>query len=48
MDGEWEAGPLYAGTTVALINSIEPVGEMLAGTAAEAESTLKRISSYIR
>ncbi len=48
MDGEWEAGPLYAGTSAALINSIEPVGEILAGTAAEAESTLKRIFSYIR
>lgn len=48
MDGEWEAGPLYAGTTAALITSVEPVGDVLARTADEAEAALKRSFGYLQ
>lgn len=48
MDGEWEAGPLYAGTSAALITAIEPVGDLLIRTVAEAEAALKKISGYVR
>jgi len=42
MDGDWEAGPLYAGTSAALINAIEPVGSLLARISAEAEAALRQ------
>ena len=48
MDGDWEAGPLYAGTSAALITAIEPVGELLARTGAEAEAILRRNIEYVR
>lgn len=48
MDGEWEAGPLYAGTSAALINAVEPVGEVLARIAAEAEAAFSRSFDYLQ
>jgi nitronate monooxygenase len=42
MDGDWEAGPLYAGTSAALVRTIEPVANILADTEAEAEIALRR------
>ena len=47
MEGEWEAGPLYAGTSAALINKVEPVGQMLTRITAEAEAALQRSTGYI-
>jgi nitronate monooxygenase len=47
MDGDWEAGPLYAGTSAALITSIEPVGQLLARINAEAEAALRRNIDYL-
>jgi hypothetical protein len=35
MDSDWEAGPLYSGTSAALINSVEPVSQLLPRTSAE-------------
>lgn len=48
MDGEWEVGPLYAGTTAALINAIEPVGVVLERTVTEAEASLRRGFDYLQ
>jgi nitronate monooxygenase len=48
MDGDWEAGPLYAGTSAALITAVEPVGQLLTRTAAEAEAALRRNADYLR
>lgn len=48
MDGEWEAGPLYAGMSAALITDVQPVGEMLTRIVAETEAALQRSSGYIR
>ncbi|MBA2743266.1 MAG: nitronate monooxygenase [Chthoniobacterales bacterium] len=42
MDGDWEAGPLYAGTSTALIRAIEPAGRLLERIDAEAEAVLRR------
>jgi len=42
MDGDWEAGPHYAGTSAALVRTIEPVASILAHTEAEAELALRR------
>ena len=47
MDGDWEAGPLYAGTSAALITSIEPVGQLLARINAEVEAALRRNIDYL-
>ncbi len=47
MDGDWEAGALYAGTSVALITEIEPVGQLLARTSAEAEAALRLNIDYV-
>ena len=47
MDGDWEAGPLYAGTSAALITSIEPVGQLLARINTEAEAALRRNIDYL-
>ncbi|MDI1266010.1 MAG: nitronate monooxygenase [bacterium] len=47
MDGDWEAGPLYAGTSASLIPSIEPVGRILARIDAEAESALRTGVGYL-
>lgn len=40
MEGDWEAGPLYAGTSAALIHRIEPVADLLSRMTAEAERAL--------
>jgi hypothetical protein len=42
MDSDWEAGPLYSGTSAALINSVEPVSQLLPRTSAESEAALRR------
>jgi nitronate monooxygenase len=47
MDGDWEAGPLYAGTSAALVTSIEPVGQLLERTNAEAEAAPRRNIDYL-
>jgi nitronate monooxygenase len=47
MDGDWEAGPLYSGTSAALINSVEPVGQLLARTSAESEAALRRSIDHL-
>lgn len=47
MDGDWEAGPLYAGTSAALITAVEPVSQVLARTGAEAEAALRRNVDYL-
>ena len=47
MDGDWEAGPLYAGTSAALVHAIEPVGELLARIGAEAEAALRRNIDFV-
>ena len=44
MDGDWEAGPHYAGTSAAVVRTIEPVADILARTEAEAEKALRRAS----
>lgn len=48
MDGEWEAGPLYAGMSAALIAAVEPLSEVLARTTAEAEAATRKSSGYLR
>ena len=42
MDGDWEAGPHYAGMSAALIRAIEPVADILARTENDAELALRR------
>jgi nitronate monooxygenase len=42
MDGDWEAAPLYAGTSAALIDKVEPIAAILARLAADAEAALTR------
>jgi nitronate monooxygenase len=42
MDGDWEAGPLYAGSTCALIKSIEPVGQIIQRISWEADDALRQ------
>jgi nitronate monooxygenase len=42
MEGDWEAGPLYAGLSTGLIRSVEPVGTVLHQIAADAEVALQR------
>ena len=48
MDGDWEAGPLYAGTCAALIRAIEPAGRLLTRIGAEAEAALRRNLDYLQ
>lgn len=48
MDGDWEAGPLYAGLSATLIQAVKPVGELLAQIDDEAETALRRNMSYLR
>ena len=40
MHGDWEAGPLYAGTSAALIRRVEPVADIVSRMATEAETAL--------
>jgi nitronate monooxygenase len=47
MDGDWEAGPLYSGTSAALINPVEPVSQLLARTSAESEAALRRSIDHL-
>jgi nitronate monooxygenase len=42
MDGDWEAGPHYAGTSAALVRAIEPVADILMRTETEAEKALRQ------
>ncbi|MBR0733173.1 nitronate monooxygenase [Bradyrhizobium japonicum] len=44
MEGEWEAGPLYAGASTQLVHQILPVDDILAGIVDEAERELARVS----
>ena len=48
MDGDWEAGPLYAGLSATLIQAVKPVGELLAQIDDEAENALRKNVSYLR
>jgi nitronate monooxygenase len=41
MDGDWEAGPLYAGSTCALIKTIESVGQIVQRMTREAHEALQ-------
>jgi nitronate monooxygenase len=47
MDGDWEAGPLYAGTSAALVRSVEPVADLVARISTEAETALAQGCSRI-
>ncbi len=47
MDGDWEAGPLYAGTSAALVRRVEPVADIVARIATEAETALAQSQSWI-
>ena len=40
MEGNWEPGPLYAGTSCALVRAIEPLDQLLERIVAEAEVAL--------
>jgi nitronate monooxygenase len=43
MDGDWEAGPHYAGTSAALVHSVEPIADILSRIEADAEAALRRV-----
>jgi len=43
MDGDWEAGPHYAGTSAALVRRVEPIADLLSRIEADAEAALKRV-----
>jgi nitronate monooxygenase len=43
MDGDWEAGPHYAGTSAALVHKVEPIAEILSRIESDAKDALKRI-----
>jgi len=43
MEGDWEAGPHYAGASAALVHQVEPVGHILSRIEADAEATLNRL-----
>lgn len=45
-EGEIELGPLWAGETVALIDSVLPAGEIVRRIAAEADEVLARVSGH--
>jgi len=47
MDGDWEAGPLYAGTSAALVRRVEPVADIVARIVREAEAALAQSCSWI-
>ena len=47
MDGNWEAGPLYAGTSAALIRGVEPVADILSGMVTQAETVLAKAHSRV-
>ena len=42
MDGDWEAGPHYAGTSAALVRRVEPIADLLSRIEADAEAALRR------
>lgn len=44
MEGDWEAGPLYAGASVQLVHEIRSVGDIINGIMAQAEGELARLS----
>ncbi|BCZ84754.1 2-nitropropane dioxygenase [Paraburkholderia terrae] len=46
MEGDWEASPLYAGTTVGLIHDVKSVAEIVAEIEATAEAALGRIANF--
>ena len=43
MDGDWEAGPHYAGTSAALVPRVEPIADVLSRIEADAEAALRRV-----
>jgi nitronate monooxygenase len=43
MDGDWEAGPHYAGTSAALVHKVEPIAEILSHIESDAKNVLKRV-----
>lgn len=43
MGGDWEACPLYAGTSAALIGAVEPVSIILERMAWQVEQVLQRV-----
>jgi nitronate monooxygenase len=45
MEGDWEAAPLYAGTSAALVSTIEPISVILTRTASEAERILSGLAA---
>lgn len=47
VQGQWEAMPLYAGTSVQLIDQVEPVGQIVASIAQSAEQELRRAYGLI-
>lgn len=47
MEGDWEAGPLYAGATVQLVHEVQSVAEIVGEIEAKAEAALDRIA-YLR
>jgi nitronate monooxygenase len=44
MDGDWEAGPLYAGASAQLVHEILPVEDIFNGIIAQADHELTRVS----
>src|SRR5581483_11030851 len=48
MNGDWEAGPLYAGASVALVRRVEPVSDIVSRVAMEAETALTQSRAWIR
>jgi nitronate monooxygenase len=47
MEGDWEASPLYAGTTVELVHEVQSVAQIVGEIEAKAETALDRIV-YLR
>ncbi len=47
MGDNWEAGPLYAGMSAALVNDVLPVADIVARTIAEARSSLGSAQSAL-
>ena len=44
MEGDWEAGPLYAGATVQLVHEVKPVAQIIKDIETEAGAALNRIA----
>jgi nitronate monooxygenase len=44
MEGDWEAGPLYAGATVELVHDVRPVAQIVSEIEVEAEAALDKIA----